>query len=243
MASRWIRLDTTWSKSEWIADLGPPSRLAWIQLLCYMKSHGTAGAVKRLSAKLASREWGVTRDAVTKLLNAAIKDGALLVDGDEWIITGWSDRQMDPTAAARSRRYRQRQQELTDADEALTMSPDTTVTRDDTPVTSTETKTETGVTTKRETRAKRKRTVPGDWAPNPHHQQIAITEGVDLDREAHKFYDWAASNGKLYIDWDRAFNNWLRNAKDFNGHSRAKGKPGVGELAAEMDAHLERFQG
>jgi hypothetical protein len=108
-----------------------------------VKAHGTAGAAKRLAAHIAARVTGVTRNAFETMERAAIDDGALVVDEGEWVITGWSDRQVDPTAAERMRRYRERLQ-------ALTEEPAKPVTRNDrnvTAVTPTETKTETKTTT------------------------------------------------------------------------------------------------
>lgn len=137
MASRWIRIDTTWSSSAWLAELGPAPRLCWIELLCYVKAHGTAGKVKALTPTVASRLWGVTRNAVTDLLKAAEKDGALVLEDDMWVVTGWAEHQQDATAPERMRRYRQRQQQDTPPGAG---DPVTDVTRNDT---STETETET----------------------------------------------------------------------------------------------------
>ena len=143
MPGRWIRLDTTWSRSEWLLGLEPIARLAWVELLCYVKAHGSSGAVKRLSTTVAAQTWCVTRNAVTKMEDAAKKDGALVVDGEEWVVTGWAERQMDPTAAERMRRYRQRQQELKESGEREITRAENGVTRNVTAVTPTETETKT----------------------------------------------------------------------------------------------------
>ena len=140
MSSRWIRLDTGWSSSGWIAALPPESRLCWPELLCYAKAHGIAGRVKALAPPVAARLWSVTRDAVTTLVTAAKEDGALLEEDGEWVITGWGTYQGDPTAPDRSRRYRQRQHNDGPEPPPETVTP---VTRDVTPVTTTVTVTET----------------------------------------------------------------------------------------------------
>lgn len=140
MTSRWIRLDTTWSQSEWVSALEPEARLAWIELLCHVKAHGYAGSVKRLTPAVAARLWSLRVTAVTVMEQAAIADEALVVDADEWVVTGWSTRQTDPKAAERMRRYRERQQALTEE------SPTADVTRNTRNVTGglpTETKTGT----------------------------------------------------------------------------------------------------
>ena len=45
-----------------------------------------------------------------------------------------------------------------------------------------------------------------------------------MNTEAEKFYNYSHSNGKKYLDFDRAFDNWLLNADKFNrnGQSRRK---------------------
>jgi hypothetical protein len=140
MISRWIRLDTTWSQSGWVAALEPEARLAWVELLCHVKAHGYAGSVKRLSPNVAARLWGLRVTAVTDMEAAATSDDALIIDEDEWIITGWSQRQSDPKAAERMRRYRERQQE----DAELSTEADVTRNaRNVTETTPTETETET----------------------------------------------------------------------------------------------------
>ena len=110
MAVRWIRLDTTWSQSDWLAELPAPSRLAWVELLCFVKSHGVAGSVRKPSTAVLSRMWGISLNAIDTMFSAVFQDGAAVMDGYELIITGWGDRQMDKNAAERMRAYRERQQ-------------------------------------------------------------------------------------------------------------------------------------
>lgn len=126
MSSRWIRLDTTWSKSQWVAELSSSARLAWIELLCYMKAHGNAGSVKSLCATVAAREWGVTVEEFAQMMEAAIKDGAVVVDGGDWILTGWH-RQTDTTNAKRQAAYRDRQRVTLVTDEVTVVTPTETV--------------------------------------------------------------------------------------------------------------------
>ena len=56
--------------------------------------------------------------------------------------------------------------------------------------------------------AKRKGPIPDGWEPNAAHAEI--DEGRDLALEAARFRDHALSNGRVQIDWDAAFRNWLR---------------------------------
>lgn len=61
-----------------------------------------------------------------------------------------------------------------------------------------------------------KRMVPKDWKPNQKHIDRAEKLNIDIDTEAEKFYNYSHSNGKKYLDFDRAFDNWLLNADKFN---------------------------
>ena len=65
-----------------------------------------------------------------------------------------------------------------------------------------------------------KRMVPKDWKPNQKHIDRADELNIDVNTEAEKFYNYSHSNGKKYLDFDRAFDNWLLNADKFNRNSR-----------------------
>ena len=104
--SKWIRLDVEWGASEWLDDLGPEARLAWIGMLCYAKGYGVKGRIKRSFNRMA-RVTDVTRDALAAMEEAAIGADALSVDVDGyWVITNWEKYQGDPTSIERKRRSR-----------------------------------------------------------------------------------------------------------------------------------------
>ena len=105
--ARWLRLDLTWSASEWLVSLTPAARLAWVELLCYTKAYGMKGTVKALGVGAASRLWGIGPDDITSMLEAAKRDDALACDEDDWRVENWAQYQeIDPTAGDRQRRYR-----------------------------------------------------------------------------------------------------------------------------------------
>lgn len=68
-----------------------------------------------------------------------------------------------------------------------------------------------------------KRMVPKDWKPNQHHYDKARELGVDVNMEAERFYAYSHANGKKYLDFDMAFNNWLLNAVKF-GQNNGNGQ-------------------
>lgn len=95
--------------------LRPGARLAWIELLAYVKANGVGGRVKAIPAAAAGRRWAIPTRDVEAMLEAAQQPhsreqkGALqIVDGD-WLVTKWSEYQeSDPNAAERMRRLRSR---------------------------------------------------------------------------------------------------------------------------------------
>lgn len=62
--------------------------------------------------------------------------------------------------------------------------------------------------------------IPDGWEPNGHHRDLASQHGVDIGVEAQKFRAYAESNAKRYASWDRAFDNWILNADNFNRPKR-----------------------
>lgn len=107
----WIRLETSWALSEWLAPLSSEARLCWVMLLCHVKAQGQHGTCRALSPLVAARHWFVGEESVRQMLMAAEAHGALVVSEGVWTISKWRDYQGDPTAAERQRRRRDRQKE------------------------------------------------------------------------------------------------------------------------------------
>ena len=82
---------------------------------------------------------------------------------------------------------------------------------------------------------KRKKRITDDFSPTDTHARIAAEQGVSLSAERDKFVDHFVAKGETKADWNRAFNNWLRNAKSYGG----KSAPG-GESQADRIARLAR---
>lgn len=90
---RWFRVDTTWSQSEWLAVLSPASRLAWIELLGYVKAHGYDGKVRATPSAVLGRMFAVAEGDVSAMLVAAMTYGAIDCEGEDWKISGWAESQ------------------------------------------------------------------------------------------------------------------------------------------------------
>lgn len=110
---RWIRLDADWDTSDWLIDLQPGGRLAWIELMCYVKRSGKEGRVKAMTPRAASRLWRIAEDDVIEMLEDATEDGALALDDGDWVLANWRKYQeVDATTKERSRRYRESKSRL-----------------------------------------------------------------------------------------------------------------------------------
>lgn len=245
MKGRWIRLDTTWSSSAWVCELPPESRLAWVELLCYVKAHGIGGTAKALPLPKFAAVTGVTRDAVVAMIEAAKGDDALREEDGQWVLTGWDTYQSDTTSAERSRRYRQRQKEDTPP---VTDRPVTTVTRDATGGTPTVTVTGTETRTERDSavpaapskkgRKKPSTTLPESWEPTTEHRKRASASGLNLDREVAKFRNHAIATDRRQVEWNSAFTNWLMGTEERMG-GRANGTTTSGGQS-DFLAHMEK---
>ena len=213
MTSRWIRLDVEWDESGWIDALDGQAAGCWPRLLCWVKLRGKKGQCKIPDRGTLARRWRVTRQAVVELMDAALQNGALRIDGELLIVVNWGEYQEpDSTASERKARQRERERQQKEGHGNVTG-----VTRD-TPVTGRDRGVTRHVTPDRDKKekppyrgAKRKGPIPDGWEPNAAHSEIAETVGRDnLAMEATRFRDHALSNGRVQIDWDAAFRNWLR---------------------------------
>lgn len=91
-------------------------------------------------------------------------------------------------------------------------------------------------------RKKRACQIPDDFEPTNHHRDIAISQNINLDNEFVKFRDYCLANGKKYIDWDAAFNNWLRNSYKYQRAS-PNNKSNFMTLAERNRLVLESMRG
>ncbi|EBX1728515.1 helix-turn-helix domain-containing protein [Salmonella enterica subsp. enterica serovar Richmond] len=64
-------------------------------------------------------------------------------------------------------------------------------------------------------RKKKPSSMPEGFSPSAPHQKMAEEFGISLQDEFDKFTDHHLSKGSKFIDWNRALNTWLRNARGF----------------------------
>lgn len=115
---KWLRLDISWSTSDWLCVLSAEARLAWVELLCYVKAYGTAGRARAKSPEAFARMIYVGEEAVRQLLKAAEMHGALSVVEGDWLIVKWREYQGDESNAERQARFRENQKARSDATES-----------------------------------------------------------------------------------------------------------------------------
>jgi len=66
--------------------------------------------------------------------------------------------------------------------------------------------------------SKKKSRLPDNFAVTDHHLEMALKNNWPNPlTEIEAFKDYHASKGSLFVDWDRAFYTWLRNAMRFKG--------------------------
>lgn len=103
-SARWIRLDVSWDDTEWLADLTWPTRAVWPLVLAHVKLHGQAG-VCTVNVKRFCVAHDVPLPCVELFLEAAVRAGAMEIDGSEWIVVKWAEYQ-GAESLERVRRHR-----------------------------------------------------------------------------------------------------------------------------------------
>lgn len=94
---------------------------------------------------------------------------------------------------------------------------------------------------------KRNAPLPHDWSPSMHSRQLAELHDQNVQLVEQIFRDYLKSSGKLYADYDAAFNNFIRNQHRFNGGAKngtASLRPGqsLTESIRRELAELERSE-
>jgi uncharacterized protein YdaU (DUF1376 family) len=83
------------------------------------------------------------------------------------------------------------------------------------------------------TMAKKRATqVTEDFQPNEKHYEIALESKVECEDQCKRFVDYYTATGKTMINWNAAFNNWLRKASEFKqprGNNNAK-QPSISDF-------------
>jgi len=104
-----MRLECNMIAVGWESELPPEQYAAWIKFLQAVKIYGQQGGrIKRayISDSLL-RFWQISRDAFDRMVSCAESGGALSSpDGVYYVVTDWSNKQIDATARERQARHR-----------------------------------------------------------------------------------------------------------------------------------------
>ena len=123
---RWLRVNTCWSDSEWLYEQSVGVRLAWIELLCYVKRDGVRGRAKAMSISVASNKWRIPKEDIVTLLSVSVTDEALQIADNDWIILNWSKYQGESNERVQRFREKERSKEKETLTETLTLTGDVT---------------------------------------------------------------------------------------------------------------------
>lgn len=93
----------------------------------------------------------------------------------------------------------------------------------------------------RSEKSKAKTSLPDDFKPTAIHSEKASSTGLVLNDEFEKFCDYHASKGSMFVDWNRAFNYWLGQAKQFKPQKNTNSSANIDIV--ERDSAFSRLIG
>lgn len=93
----------------------------------------------------------------------------------------------------------------------------------------------------RSEKSKAKTSLPDGFKPTAIHIEKASSAGLVLNDEFEKFCDYHASKGSMFVDWNRAFNYWLGQAKQFKPQKTTPSSANIDTV--ERDSAFSRLIG
>jgi hypothetical protein len=226
---RWLRINVSWSDSEWLFDQPPGIRLAWIEMLCYTKQNGMSGRVKSMSPTVASSKWRISKDDIVTLQTVAQRDGALQIEDGDWIIANWCKYQAESLDRVKRFREKERTKEKDSPSQSIENNNNTerdteTETREVTRVTRVTLQPLRNVTASTESvnLSPLGQYLVSNWhditpvkACQLESLAIDACPGVDLLAEAKRAFAWEqASKSNKKTDHARFINNWWSRSQD-----------------------------
>lgn len=243
MPNQWFRMYHEFATDPKIQMLSEVDQRRFLMILCLRCSNGCVTLQTKdvtLQDEEVTFQLRITREEFDKTKHNLISRGMI----DEWCNpTNWDKRQfVSDTSNDRVKRFRQKKKRYSN----VTSNADVTKCN----ALDTDTDTDNKKEIIKEKKNDRKRKLPDDFLVTIEHREFAIEKGLpDPDGEIDAFRDYWISTGKLKVDWNATFRNWLRNARKFNprggsyGNSStgiAKGKSKSHELWTELATDLVR---
>jgi len=127
--ARWFRRNVDMMDSGWLAALPWASRAVWGEILAYVAGLSPSGRCRAPIAKRFAGGRDIPVENVEECIAAAVADGALLIEGGDWIITNWAKYQGGAKSnAERQKEHRERQRVTQDVTESVTSNDGVTET-------------------------------------------------------------------------------------------------------------------
>lgn len=209
--ARWLRLNVDWDDSKWVEPLSESGQLAFVKLLCYVKASGTKGRIRSLSVARAASKWSVKPRGVQEMLSAAFDDGAITLDGDDWVLTNWlTYQQEDNSNAERQQRWRNTRKQdngVLNGDNEPITDHNGTITPLSRRVTETDTsKKEVDKSTSKEKRTRMVKPTPEEVAA------YAVELGMPKSQGGRAYDHWLSKGWKVgnspMQDWKASLRTW-----------------------------------
>ncbi len=131
----WLALACDWMDSEMFDGATDGERLAWVCLLCYVKSHGRAGKAKVRGITL-QRRYELSERSVSGMLKRAQKCAAITIDEGCITVCNWrvyQDRKYAAEHRQKLRSLETPQKSATHHPGPTTQDPDTQIPREESP--------------------------------------------------------------------------------------------------------------
>jgi hypothetical protein len=228
----WAKIALNLADNPKVIGLSDAAFRAFIEAILYSRQHLTDGF---LDARVVAKRWGL-EVAQELTSNDPSNPSWLTVEGGfqihhfcEHQTTNDDIQEMKAKksragkASVEARKQRKLNEDSTQFEQGVEQVLNT-VSTEGQPETETETETETEIkplvplpTAKANTQSKR-RFVPDDWMPS--EANLAWTKqaapAMNIKSEVERMIDWSKSKGAGFIDWERAWKNWVKNCVERN---------------------------
>ncbi len=243
--SRWFRAYDDALDDEKLNFLSDKSFRGWFKILCVAsKNDGILPPIDRLAFRL-RLSVEKTSELLNELYAAQLIDEVELSDAPmTYTPRNWKKRQYkSDVSTERVKRFRN---VSGNAAKPVSETPPETETDTDTEADKKEALPSVALPA-REPKPKAKNRagpIPDGWMPSVKHYLLAEQFGQNVQTVEGIFRDYLASSGKLYANYDAAFNNFIRNQSNFNrgsSNGTAKSKSG-GSLIETLNRAIERSE-